>query len=47
MGKITEENQLDVELDDNIHCGLGNWQQLSGVFCDKKIIARKYETQNR
>eukprot|EP00795_Rhopilema_esculentum_P014606 gene14606-5685_t len=37
---VTEDGELDVELDHRIQCGWNFWRKLPGVLCDKKMTVR-------
>ena len=34
---VTEDGELDVEINHQIQCGWNSWRKLSGVLCDKKM----------
>ena len=37
---VSEDGELDVEVNHRIQCGWNSWRRLSGVLCDKKINVR-------
>ena len=37
---MTEDGELDVEINHRVQCGWNAWRKLTGVLCDKKISAR-------
>ena len=37
---VSENGELDVEINHRIQCGWNSWRKLSGVLCDKKMNVR-------